>query len=100
MPNEAQFMSAINKPTVHGKYENQDTKEKGSLEKRIEDNMNNFREQFATFNEDEPILIKAQELLDEFGSSSNIPESELDFDKSNFDEARLLGMAKILENNQ
>ncbi len=97
MSNEGRIMSAMNKPTVHGQAEKQDLKEKGELEQRTEDNMDKFKAQFNSFNEDEPILQKAKELLEAYGSSENVPEKELDFDKSNYDEARLLGMIKILE---
>lgn len=80
-------------------FDRQETREKGDLEKRVDDNMAKFEAQFNAFAEDEPILQKAQELLEKYGSNEKIPETELDIDKSGFDDARLLAMVKLIEQN-
>jgi len=73
------------------------SKKEGNRSQRIAANKEKFQEQYNMFDENEPILHKAQELLDTYGSSEKIPEEVLDIDESGFDDARLLRMAQLLE---
>lgn len=97
MANEAKFMSAMNKPTVDKQFEAMDEKNKGSIIKRAAERMDIFRAQYDELGDKADVVIKAKELLKKYGSSSNIPVEELDFNKSGFDDARLLAMAQIIE---
>ncbi|MCK5416770.1 hypothetical protein KAI92_05080 [Candidatus Parcubacteria bacterium] len=94
---EEKYMSAMNKPTVHSDYETQAKKEEGDISKRMKEKFDIFKKQFSEMDINEPIIVKAKELLEEYGSFTDVPKSELDIDKSGFDDARLLAFIKVME---
>jgi hypothetical protein len=70
------------------------------LIERKEKIMPKVLEQYEIYENVKSIIDKAQELLREYGSSSKIPAEELDFEKSGFDDARLLAFCEVEENKK
>ena len=54
-------------------------------------------EQYEEFKKHQAFFAKAKELMETYGNSDLIPEEELSFEKSGYDEARLLAACEILE---
>jgi hypothetical protein len=69
----------------------------GSLEERTEKIMSKSKEQYETHEEVDLIIQKARELLGKYGNSESIPENDLTFESSGFDDARLLAFCRIVE---
>lgn len=82
--------------------EHQQTQEK-DLKERTEKIMGKVLEDYESLKKMSNVIRekeKAVELLKSYGTSDNIPETELDIENSGCDDARLLAMCKIMESEE
>jgi hypothetical protein len=69
----------------------------GGLRQRVEKVKPKVEEQYARKEGMEEIIAKAKELLEIYQDSSRIPVRALRFEKTGFDDARLLALCEIIE---
>ena len=77
--------------------------QEGNLIERTEKIMGKVLEDYESLKKMERVIRekeKAVELLERYGTSNNIPETELDIESSGCDDARLLAMCKIMESEE
>jgi hypothetical protein len=67
-----------------------------SVEKRADDIMDKVRDQYKDYQETTSIVQKAAELIADYKNPDSIPEEELNFEKTGFDDARLLAFCRII----
>lgn len=72
-------------------------KEEGSIEQRAEGIMDKVKEEIKGHKESEKYLPKAEELLNEYGSSNNIPQEELEKELGRLDDGKLFAYIKYVE---
>lgn len=96
MPKEG-FREFGRNEAVNRKFTEKISKEEGSLQERAEGIMWKVEEEARGHEEAEKYLPVAGELLDEYGSSSNIPEEKLEAYPGELDDGKLLAYAIYLE---
>ncbi|MDA3814916.1 MAG: hypothetical protein PF549_00945 [Patescibacteria group bacterium] len=72
-------------------------KEEGSVEQRAEGIMDKVKEEIKGHKESEKYLPRAEELLNEYGSSNDVPQEELEKDLGKLDDGKLLAYIKFIE---
>ena len=72
-------------------------KKEGSVEQRAEGIMDKVKEEIKGSKEKEKYTPRAEELLNEYGSSDEIPQEELERDLGKLDDGKLLAYIKYTE---